>query len=67
MADLLSRLEALLRGYAAASDEARDDGGRLVGQVRRDLRLLVAEFGPIAVDAALDAIPDDGHGPTTIH
>jgi hypothetical protein len=31
-------------------------------QFRRDLRLLVAEYGPSAVDAALDELPEWSRG-----
>ena len=57
MNDLIARLEALLHGYSARR-EGRDDDGQLVQRFRRDLRLLVAEYGPNAVDAALDELPD---------
>jgi len=57
MSDLIAQLEALLRGYSACG-EGHDDGGQLVQQFRKDLRLLVAEYGPNAVDVALDELPD---------
>ena len=57
MNDLIARLEALLWGYAACR-EGQDDDGQLMQRFRRDLRLLVAEYGPNAVDAALDELPD---------
>jgi hypothetical protein len=56
MDDLIARLEALLRRYAAAFDQPPDD--RLGEQFRRDLQMLVTEYGPQAVNAALDALPD---------
>jgi hypothetical protein len=65
MSDLIARLEALLRGYSACR-EGQGDGGQWVQQFRRDLRLLVAEYGPNAVDAALDELPD-GAGARASH
>jgi hypothetical protein len=56
MDDLTARLKALLRYYAAAFEQPPDD--RLGERFRRDLQLLVTEFGPQAVNAALDEIPD---------
>jgi DNA-binding response OmpR family regulator len=56
MDELTARLEALLRRYAAAFDQPQDD--RLGEQFRRDLQLLVAEYGPQPVSPALDEIPD---------
>jgi hypothetical protein len=58
MDDLTTRLEELLSRYAAAFDQPQDLGE----QFRRDLQLLVAEFGYDAVKAALDEIPDAPSG-----
>jgi hypothetical protein len=55
---LTTRLEELLSRYAAAFDQPQD----LSEQFRRDLQLLVAEFGYDAVRAALDEIPDAPSG-----
>jgi len=67
MNGLIARLELLLRGYAAACDHAQGDAGRLVEQFRRDLRLLVAEYGPNAVDIALDRFPDEPGPKASLH
>ena len=67
MGDLISRLESLLRGYAEACDESQDDGGQLVKQFRRDLRLLVAQYGANAVEAGLDNMPDEDGSPVLLH
>jgi hypothetical protein len=58
MDDLTTRLEELLCRYAVAFDQPEDLGE----QFRRDLQLLVAEFGYDAVKAALDEIPDAPSG-----
>jgi hypothetical protein len=52
MSGLSGRLEAPLRLYAASDD--RIDETRLADQFRKDLALLVAEYGPKTVYAALD-------------
>jgi hypothetical protein len=56
MSDLTARLEALLRLYAAACDQG--EGGRLAERFRKDLQLLISEYGHQAADAALDEMPD---------
>jgi hypothetical protein len=66
MSELIARLEALLRDCSAC-DEGRHDGGQMAQQFRRDLRLLVAEYGPSAVDAALDELPDGAGAPASHH
>jgi hypothetical protein len=45
MDDLTGRLEVLLRLYAAADDNGQRNGAKLAERFRRDLRLLVAEYG----------------------
>jgi hypothetical protein len=67
MDGLIARIESLLRGCAAACDEGQGDGGRLVEQFRRDLRLLVAEYGPSAVDRALDEFSDKAGLRVSLH
>jgi hypothetical protein len=56
MDDLTARLKALLHYYAAAFEQPPDD--RLGERFRRDLQLLITEYGAEAVSAALDEIPD---------
>ena len=58
MSDLTARLEALLRLFAEASAKDQLDRTRLAEKFRKDLAALVAEYGPNAVDAALDELPD---------
>jgi hypothetical protein len=60
MNELSARLEALLRLYASAFD-GEGETGRLGERFRKDLRLLIAEYGVTAVDAALDDTPDDAY------
>jgi hypothetical protein len=57
MDELGAKLEALLRHYGAAFDE-ESETGPLGNQFRTDLRMLIAEYGVAAVEAALDDIPD---------
>jgi len=65
MSRLTARLEALLRLYAVADD--RIDDARLAEQFRKDLALLVAEYGPKTVDAALDGMPDEAWPSVSLH
>jgi hypothetical protein len=67
MDDLTARLEALLRLYAAAGAEGHLDGAGLAEQFRRDLQLLVTEYGHKAVDEALDKIPDELWPSVSLH
>jgi hypothetical protein len=67
MDDLTARLEALLRLYSAARDQGQGDGVRLAEQFRKDLQLLVNEYGPKAVDEALDKIPDEVWPSVSLH
>ncbi len=66
MDELTARLESLLRFYAGADLYDHDDGV-LAQQVSKDLQLLVAEFGPKAVDAALDKMPDGAWQSSSLH
>ena len=67
MDELTARLESLLRLYAGARQQDQGDRTRLEQLFSRDLQLLVAEFGPRAVDAALDKIPDGSWQPGSLH
>jgi hypothetical protein len=67
MDELTARLESLLRLYAGARQQDEGDGIQLAQLVGKDLQLLVAEFGPRAVDAALDKIPDGSWQPGSLH
>ena len=57
MDELTARLESLLSRYAAALDQDEGDHGKEWEQFRKELKLLIAEYGPRAVDAALDKMP----------
>ena len=63
MDELTARLEALLRRCAVACHQNKGDGNQLWEQFRNDLQSLIAEYGPEAVDAAIDDLPD-GAGPS---
>jgi hypothetical protein len=67
MDELTARLESLLRHYAGAGPYDRGDGAVLALQFSKDLQLLVAEFGPKAVDAALDKMPDGAWQAGSLH
>jgi carbon monoxide dehydrogenase subunit G len=67
MDELTARLESLLRFYAGADPFDQGDGAVLAQQFSRDLQLLVAEFGPRAVDAALDKMPDGAWQAGSLH
>ena len=59
MSDLTADFEALVRRYAAACDllPPRAALNRLGEAFRRQMDLLVAEYGQAAVDKAIDALP----------
>jgi hypothetical protein len=63
---LTARLESLLSRYAAVLDQDKGDRGEAWEQFRNELKLLIAEYGPRAVDAALDKMPV-GAGATSHH
>ena len=67
--NLSDRLEALLRRYAQAYeiDGCDPEAARLAERFRKDLRSLVSEYGPSAVEAALDEIPDNPSPPIAPH
>jgi hypothetical protein len=60
MDDLIARLESLFSRYAAALDQRQGDGAKLAHQFRKDLSVLVAEYGQPAIDAALGDLPQAG-------
>lgn len=67
MYDLTARLEALLRRYAAAMDQAQVETGQLVDEFRKGLSLLVAEFGQPAIDAALNKMGGEASPSGSVH
>jgi len=59
MSDLTARLEILLRNLRllmASSNHSQD--AQMGEQFRKDLALLIAEYGHDAVSVAIDAMPD---------
>jgi hypothetical protein len=62
MDELTARLESLLGRYAATLDQDEGDRGHAWEEFRRELRLLIAEYGPEAIDAALNEMPDGAGG-----
>jgi hypothetical protein len=62
MDELIARLESLLGRYAAALDQDKGGRGQPWEPFRRELELLIAEYGPEAIDAALDEMPDGAGG-----
>jgi hypothetical protein len=67
MDNLTARLESLFCCYAAALDQRRGDGAQLADQFRKDLRMLVAEYGQPAIDAALGDLPDAASPSVSLH
>jgi hypothetical protein len=58
MDDLKARLAALFRHFAVALNQRQGDGPRLAEQFRKELNLLIAQYGQETIDAALDDLPD---------
>jgi hypothetical protein len=67
MDDLTGRLEVLLRLYAAADDNGQRNRAKLAQRFRRDLRLLVIEYGLQTVDTALEKMPDEAWPSVLLH
>jgi hypothetical protein len=63
--NLRDRLEALLRLYAQAYEieGCEAEAAQWAERFRKDLRSLVFKYGPLAVEAALDEIPDNPSPP----
>jgi hypothetical protein len=64
MDELTARLEALMRRSAAAYDQGRGDVPQLWEQFRKELQLLVAQYGQPAIDAAFDEEMSGGVWPS---
>jgi hypothetical protein len=60
--ELIARLELLLGRYAATLEQDQGDGTQPWEQFRRELVLLIADYGPEAIDAALNEMPDGAGG-----
>ena len=67
MDGLRARLEALLRRYAAATDQGQDEIAKLDDEYRAGLRKLVAEFGQPAIDAAINELRDEVSPSASLH
>jgi hypothetical protein len=67
MDELTARLESLLSRYRAALDQGKDDSGEAWELFRKELQLLIAEYGAIAIDAALNDIPDGAAAAISLH
>jgi hypothetical protein len=59
MDELTARIEALLLRYWATFERRVATVDAIVERFHDDIKILIAEFGQAAVDAALDAIPND--------
>lgn len=62
MDELIARLESLLGRYAASLERHEGDANQPWEQFRRELGLLIADYGPEAIDAALNEMPDGAGG-----
>jgi hypothetical protein len=69
MDDLSAQLEALLLRHAQAHDAGSDPAAfeKSMQRFRKDMRRLIAEFGQGAVNAALDAMPDEVWPSVSLH
>ena len=57
MDDLVAKIEAMFRRYAADLNQSQADGVHLGKKFRKDMDSLVAQYGNAAIDAALDELP----------
>jgi hypothetical protein len=69
MDDLTAQLEAVLLRHARAHDPRIDPAvfEQSMKQLHKDMRVLVAEFGQAAVDAALNDIPEKSWPSASLH
>jgi len=69
MDDLTAQLEALLLRHARAHDPRIDPAvfEQSMTQFHRGMRMLIAEFGQAAVDAALGDIPEKSWPSLSLH
>jgi hypothetical protein len=67
VSDLTARLESILRRLFAAARESEGDAARSAEQFRKELELLVAQYGYDAVNAALDELPDAASQSVYLH
>jgi len=55
MDDLVAKIEAMFRRYAADLNQA--DGVQLAEKFRKDMDSLIGQYGTTVIDAALDMVP----------
>ena len=67
MDDLTAQLEALFLRQAHATRTDPLTFEQSMKQFRKDMRMLIAEFGQAAVDAALEDIPDEPLPSVSLH
>jgi|HubBroStandDraft_4_1064222.scaffolds.fasta_scaffold1164142_1 hypothetical protein len=57
MDDIVARIEAMFRRYAAGLNQNQADGVQLAKKFRKDMDSLIAQYGTRVIDAALDKVP----------
>ena len=67
MSELAASLEALFRRYAEALDLHPQALRRLHADFRRDMDVLVTQFGKGAVDKAIAELPDERWPSVSLH
>ncbi len=67
MSDLTASLEALFRRYAEAVDLHPRALRRLHTEFRKDMDVLIAQFGKRAVDKAIAELPDERWPSVSLH
>jgi hypothetical protein len=67
MDDLTVRLQALMRRYAADSEQRPGAEDQLEENLHQELTLLIATYGKPSIDAALEAMSDDAWPSVSLH
>jgi hypothetical protein len=57
MDDLVAKIEAVFRRYAAGLNQSQADGVQLAKKFRKDMDSLIARYGNAVINAALDELP----------
>ena len=57
MDDLVAKIEAMFRRYAADLNQDQADGVQLAKKFRKDMDSLIGQYGTTVIDAALDKVP----------
>ena len=65
--ELTGCLESLFRRYVEAFQRRPADAVKLAGQFRKELRLLIAQYGGPAVDVAIDGLRDEMPRSASLH